>query len=168
MRGTIHRVSFKNSAGDKQGDEVSPRHPHHGGGMPRTKRSRLARVTAQDRMESPECIRSTPNGGWAWKCHYCGRYACDQSVKGIYLCRCHGGSTPRQRSPEEDGRRRLGGLARLRTPGRPLKHGFYARVPSVKVADILEAARLRNDALARLVKAEVRQARREYLHWQRG
>lgn len=85
----------------------------------------------------PEMIRFTPNGGRAWKCAYCDRYACDQSLQGVFLCQCHGGSTPRQRDTllrqihfEATGQW-------PRRPGRPMRHGWYSRYPKVKVTDIV-------------------------------
>ena len=115
----------------------SPRVSQQAEDMARKKRSLLPSVTEKDRRKSPENIRATPNGGWAWKCHYCGRDACDRSVKGIFLCRCHGGSTPRQRDPVQRQLHQEKTGQKLRTPGRPLMHGRYSRFPKVKVADIL-------------------------------
>jgi hypothetical protein len=106
--------------------------------MARKKRSALPTVTEADRTDFPEQVRSTPNGGWAWKCHYCGRYACDVSVAGRYLCRCHGGSTPRQRCPEQDYLHRLTTGEGLKLPGRPIKLGFYCRKPGHSVQRLID------------------------------
>jgi hypothetical protein len=109
------------------------------GGMARKKRSSLPSVTEMDLRLSPDQVRRTPHGGWAWKCAYCARYARDRSVAGKFLCRCRGGSTPRQRDPllsylhlQQTGQK-------LRTPGRPLVHGRYARAPSIFIAAFIAA-----------------------------
>ena len=127
--------------------------------MPRTKRSRLPRVTPQDLEQCPHDIRSTPNGGWAWVCFYCNRYACDRSVKGRYLCRCHGGSTPRQRCGFERVRRREALQPPRLPPGRPVEHGLYARVPAVKVSDLFAEAVENDRALLQKTQCAVEQAR---------
>lgn len=129
----------------------SPHERLHTRDMARTKRSRLPSVRSWDVKATPEQVRRTPNGGWAWKCAYCGRYASDRSVAGKFICRCHGGSTPRQRDPllsyvhtQQTGRK-------LQTPGRPLIHGRYARLPSIPIAEILTDYRL---SRRKQVKAE--------------
>ena len=113
--------------------------------MARKKRSNLPSVTDADRLYFPEQVRTTPNGGWAWKCHYCGRYACDRSVVGRYLCRCHGGSTPRQRCPYQEYLHRLNTGEELRMPGRPIKLGRYARRPGISIAKLIEEGRAREE-----------------------
>lgn len=105
--------------------------------MARTKRSRLPAVTEADRHLTPELVRRTPNGGWAWKCAYCGRYASDRSVRGVLICRCHGGTTPRQHDPVARYLHELNTGKKLNFPGRPMKHGIYSRLPKVKVSVIL-------------------------------
>lgn len=111
--------------------------------MGRTKRSDLPPVTLADRRDFPDQVRRTPNGGWAWTCAYCGRYACDQSVGGLYLCRCHGGSTPRQRSLTARYLHQQATGQVLHPPGRPLRHGLYTRRPTVKISDIVAEYRSR-------------------------
>lgn len=106
--------------------------------MARSKRSTLPAVTEEDRILSPEQVRKTPNGGWAWKCHYCGRYACDVSLAGRYLCRCHGGSTPRQRCLLQSYLHQLNTGKALRLPGRPIKLGRYARRPGIPVQQLID------------------------------
>ena len=53
------------------------------------------------------------------------------------ICRCHGGSTPRQHDPVARYLHELNTGKKLNFPGRPLKHGFYSRLPKVKVSVIL-------------------------------
>ena len=105
--------------------------------MARRKRSNLPIVTDYDRLTCPDLLRSTPNGGFAWKCHYCGRYACDLSVAGRYLCRCHGGSTPKQRDLLLSYMELLKTDKEPKRPGRPLKHGRYCRLPGISIKAML-------------------------------
>ena len=113
--------------------------------MARTKRSDLPAVTDADRLLFHEQLRRTPNGGWAWKCHYCGRYACDRSLAGRYLCRCHGGSTPRQRCPYQDALHRQETGQGIKMPGRPIKLGRYARRPGIPIVQIIGEAYSRQE-----------------------
>lgn len=111
--------------------------------MARKKRSSLPAVTDADLLLRPEMVRFTPNGGRAWKCAYCDRFACDQSLKGVFLCRCHGGSTPRQRDPYQQYLHKLSTGEKLRTPGRPLKHGRYSRLPRINLFEFVTEYRQR-------------------------
>jgi hypothetical protein len=119
--------------------------------MARHKRSNLPIVTAYDRLSSPDLLRSTPNGGFAWKCHYCGRYACDISVAERYLCRCHGGSTPKQRDLLLSYMELLKTGKEPKRPGRPLKHGRYCRLPGISVKALIADYRrnIAKEAIAR-------------------
>ena len=119
--------------------------------MPRRKRSHLPAITDFNRLTCPALLRATPNGGFAWKCHYCGRYACDVSVAGRYLCRCHGGSTPKQRDLLLSCIEHLKTGREPRRPGRPLKHGLYCRLPGIPIQPMLAEyqQRLAKDALER-------------------
>ncbi|AIZ44568.1 hypothetical protein QR90_04890 [Deinococcus radiopugnans] len=58
-------------------------------------------------------------------------------MRGVLICRCHGGSTPRQHDPVARYLHELNTGKKLNFPGRPLKHGFYSRLPKVKVSVIL-------------------------------
>lgn len=100
------------------------------------KRSQLPQVTELDRRLRPDDIRTTPNGGFAWRCHYCRRYACDQSLQGRFLCRCHGGSTPRQRDLVQQYLHHLETGKCLRPPGRPLISGLSSRTRKVHVDEL--------------------------------
>ena len=119
--------------------------------MARRKRSNLPAVTDYDRLACPDLLRSTPNGGFAWKCHYCGRYACDLSVAGRYLCRCHGGSTPKQRDLLLSYIEQLNTGKEPKRPGRSLKHGRYCRLPGISIKAMLADYRRRlvKDSLER-------------------
>ena len=105
--------------------------------MARRKRSNLPAVTDHDRFTCPDLLRWTPNGGSAWKCYYCGRYACDISVAGRYLCRCHEGSTPKQRDLWLSYIEQLRTGKEPRRPGRPLKHGRYCRLPGFSIKALI-------------------------------
>lgn len=109
--------------------------------MARKKRSQLPQVPARLRARGGSSVRRTPNGGWAWTCHYCGQYASSETLAGRYVCRRHGGVTPRQRDPylrelafEATGRR-------PRPPGRPIVHGLRSRGPTVRVIEYLRSRR---------------------------
>lgn len=106
--------------------------------MPRKKSPHLPPVTEQDLIERPEQLRRPPNGGFAWACHYCGRYASSVSSKGRFLCRFHGGTTPRQRDPVVKELARRNGEKVPRPSGRPVKHGLYSRV-TVPIDEIMES-----------------------------
>ena len=80
-----------------------------------TKRSNLPRPTDSNIRHTPERVRGTPNGGHAWKCHYCGEYASSETQQGLFVCRRHGGVTPRQRA------------GKARPPGRPMTTGKDSR-----------------------------------------
>lgn len=101
-----------------------------------TKRSRLPPVTAEDVEQAPEKVRATPNGGHAWRCHYCGAYASSVTARGLYVCRRHGGSTARQR-----GEAKTDSLDVARPPGRPITTGAGSRGPRLSIDEIVEQYR---------------------------
>ena len=105
--------------------------------MSRRKRSELPGVTLADHQATPDRVRPTPNGGRAWTCHYCRHYASSETIRGRYVCRRHGGATPRQRNPLL----RLAAFDRTgkwpNCPGRPIIHGSRSRSPTVRVADVV-------------------------------
>lgn len=98
-----------------------------------TKRSRLPPVAPGDIALTPERVRATPNGGHAWKCHYCGQYASSATAKGLFVCRRHGGSTPRQRGEVGAGSGEL-----VRPPGRPITTGRGVRGPRLSVDELVQ------------------------------
>ncbi|ACO45494.1 hypothetical protein Deide_06472 [Deinococcus deserti VCD115] len=104
--------------------------------MARHKRSTLPAVTLSDVEQRPSMVRRTANG-WAWKCAYCGQFASSETLVGKYVCRSHGGVTPRQRSPEARDAARNAGQPVPQPPGRPLQTGLYSRRPKVRVDEIV-------------------------------
>lgn len=109
-----------------------------------SKRSSLPRVTPKVVRAMPDRVRPTPKGGHAWKCHYCGAYASSETQAGRYVCRRHGGHTPRQRKGEPCGGASAG-PARARPPGRPIESGLYSRSPRIPVNEIVGGLRLSLD-----------------------
>lgn len=122
--------------------------------MARMKRSELPPVMLTDLHQQLERVRPTPNGGWAWRCHYCNHYASSESLSGRYLCRRHGGVTPKQRDWLQHHAWYAKTGKRLRQPGRPLLHGLRSRVKSVRVAALLAEAAARQRDLKRTFRAE--------------
>ena len=94
-----------------------------------TKRSPLPPITPEDIELHPDRLRETPNSGYAWKCHYCNEFASSETQRGFYVCRRHGGVTPKQR-------RNLG-----RPPGRPMTSGKHSRSRMLSVDEIVEEYR---------------------------
>lgn len=117
--------------------QLSPRAPPDSTRMARKKRSHLPAVTAYDLATSPDRVRRTSHG-WAWKCAYCGQYASSETLTGKYVCRSHGGVTPRQRDPiaQQIAREHLRPIPR--PPGRPLLTGRWSRRSVVEVDRIVE------------------------------
>ena len=102
-----------------------------------TKRSTLPPVTPQDTETNPERLRLTPNGGHAWKCHYCSAYASSETQEGRYVCRRHGGVTPKQREPQIPVQNVESGAV-ARPPGRPLTSGAHSRSPRLTVNELVQ------------------------------
>lgn len=124
---------------------IAPGGNAHTRSMARKKSDQLPSVSPQDLRHHLDRLRPTPRGGWAWRCHYCNRYASSISLKGRFLCRSHGGVTQRQLDPLAKYLARQQGKKVPRPPGRPLKHGLYSRQPRVPVAQVLTEWRaLRN------------------------
>jgi hypothetical protein len=94
-----------------------------------TKRSNLPPIISEDLQAQAEHLRPTPNGGYAWKCHYCGEFASSETQKGLYVCRRHGGATSRQRKKGS------------RPPGRPITSGKHSRSKMLRVDEIVEEFR---------------------------
>lgn len=105
-----------------------------------TKRSNLPPITEQDLVERPDSVRRTPNGGNAWKCHYCDEFASSETNKGLYVCRRHGGTTPRQRDPARATEAAHRGEL-VRPPGRPMTTGEHSRSPRLNVNELLSEFR---------------------------
>lgn len=110
----------------------TPRCAVHTPAMPKAKRTTLPPVTPTDILEHPERVRRTSNG-WAWRCHYCGKFASSETLQGKYVCRDHGGSTPAQRDPAARVRAKQQGQPAARPPGRPMNTGVYSKSPAVRV-----------------------------------
>ena len=72
-------------------------------------------------------------------------------MAGRYLCRCHGGSTPKQRDLLLSCIEQLKTGKEPKRPGRPLKHGRYCRLPGISVKAMLADYRHRlvKDSLER-------------------
>lgn len=104
--------------------------------MARKKRSQLPNITEHDIATFPERMRRTAHG-WAWKCAYCGQFACSETQSGRFVCRSHGGVTARQRSPEARQAALEKGKTLLYPPGRPLQSGLYSRKPGVRLDDLV-------------------------------
>lgn len=93
--------------------------------------------TAADLTATPDQVLKAPKGGLMWKCAYCGRPASSESVKGLKICRAHGGSTAAQRDPVARRDAAAKGETVKSTPGRPIEHGMYTRVPGRRVDEIV-------------------------------
>ena len=104
--------------------------------MARQQRSTLPKITVSDIDQHQDMLRRTATG-WAWKCAYCGQFASSETLTGKYVCRSHGGVTPRQRSPESRDTARQAGERVPQPPGRPLKSGLYSRRAKVRVDEIV-------------------------------
>lgn len=105
--------------------------------MARKKRSTLPPITEADLTLSPERIRPTANG-WAWKCEYCGQFASSETLAGKYVCRSHGGVTPRQRDPVAHHQAKQNRKPVPRPPGRPPKTGRWSRRDLLRVDEIFQ------------------------------
>lgn len=81
-------------------------------------------------------LRKTPYG-WAWRCVYCGQFACSETLKGKYVCRSHGGVTARQRDLVAQDAAEQSGHQVPRPPGRPLKSGLHTRKTTVRVDQLV-------------------------------
>lgn len=90
-----------------------------------TKRSALPPLTDAVAREHPERIRTTPNGGRAWKCHYCSQFASSTTQRNLFVCRRHGGVTPTQRTGQG------------KPPGRPMTTGEDTRSRLLNVNEIV-------------------------------
>ena len=109
--------------------------------MARKRRSDLPPITDQDLIEHPDRILIRGNGSRMWSCQYCGRPASSISRQGLYLCYAHGGTSKRQCDPEERVKAKAEGRKARKPPGRPIEHGFYSRVETVRVEDVVEEYR---------------------------
>ena len=84
-------------------------------------------------------VRPGPRGGFLWVCETpgCRQAASHLTVAGVKRCKNCGGSTARQRNLHAD----AGASRPRRTRGRPVKHGFYAVVPSLRIDVLVERYR---------------------------
>lgn len=134
--------------------------------MARKKRSELPTVKEADQIHAADRIRRTPTG-WAWKCHYCGQFASSETVDGKFVCRSHGGCTPRQRDPVAQQVAHENFRPVPRPPGRPPRTGRWSRRQLLKVDEIFamyKAQRLDPDATdddMLYLRAELEQRKRE-------
>jgi hypothetical protein len=135
--------------------------------MARKKRSLLPPVTQKDHDLYPERIRSTPNGGWAWRCHYCHHYASSKTLSDKYVCRRHGGVTPKQRDLLLALKWQYRTGKRPRPPGRPLIHGWRSRRPKVKLSDMVALYEERQAEAREHTLRLLRRWQREDAKWQR-
>lgn len=130
--------------------QLSPRDSPYDLDMARKKRSSLPPVTEADLRHFPDRIRPTPRGaGWAWKCAHCQQFASSETLSGQYVCRSHGGTTPRQRDPLARQVAKENGRPVPTPPGRPPKTGRWSKRDLLRVDEIFEdykARKLNPDA----------------------
>ena len=110
-----------------------------------TKRSELPPITPEDIQQAPERVRTTPNGGHAWKCHYCGLFASSATQKGLYVCRRHGGVPSRKRDPLKRATMPLKANKSSRPSGRPIIHGKYSKSELASIDEIVADYAQRHD-----------------------
>lgn len=104
--------------------------------MSRQKRTTLPPVTEADITAHPELLRRTPKS-WAWKCQHCGEFASSETLAGKYVCRRHGGTTPRQRDLVVRSQAVTEGKPVPRPPGRPLLSGLYSKREHVRIDQVV-------------------------------
>lgn len=119
-----------------------------------------------DLLHSANRLRRTPTG-WAWKCHYCGQFASSETLGRKFVCRSHGGNTPRQRDPVAQQVARENCRPVPKPPGRPPRTGRWSRQQLLQVDEIFadyKARRLDPDDTDEdmlYLRAELEQRKRE-------
>lgn len=106
--------------------------------MPRHRRSLLPPITEDDKHTRPEQLRDTPNGGYAWRFHYCKWYASSETLAGTCVCYAHGGVRAVHRDRVKRAQALDNGDQPPRPPGRPMKHDFYAKGERVAADELVE------------------------------
>lgn len=105
--------------------------------MARKRAAQFDPPTDAEALEQPDAVLRGPRGGWMWKCHFCGRPAVHIGQEGRKVCKAHGGTTAAQRDPVKVQEAAERGEV-LRPPGRPVVHGLYARLPGVRVDELIQ------------------------------
>ena len=107
--------------------------------MARKRRTSLPPITEQDRLDHPELLRDTPNGGKAWKCCYCKLYASRETQAGKYVCYAHVGVREFAHNHLEQMPIKEKGKTPPQSPRQHMTHSFYVGGKLINLDELVEA-----------------------------